>query len=53
MEELRSDPRGCFSRFHALKPNISCLVLLITIGYDDRWGIMLVGGAGGEGSYGW
>jgi hypothetical protein len=26
-----------------------CLVLPITIGYDDRWGMMLVGGAGGEG----
>jgi len=26
-----------------------CLVLPITIGYDDRWGIIVVGGAGGEG----
>jgi hypothetical protein len=33
----------------AHKPNISCLLLPITIGYDDRWGMMLVGGAGGEG----
>jgi hypothetical protein len=30
----------------AHKPNISCLLLPITIGYDDRWGMMLVGGAG-------
>jgi hypothetical protein len=46
------DPRGCFSRFHALKSNISCLLLAITIGYDDRWGITLVRGAGDEGSRG-
>ena len=47
------DPRGCLSRFHALKPNISCLLLPISIGYDDRWGMMLVRGAGDEGSCGW
>ena len=40
--KLRIDPRGCLSRFHALKGNISCLVLPISIGYDDRWGMMLV-----------
>jgi hypothetical protein len=37
-----------FSSSHTLKFNIFCLVLLITIGYDDCWGIKLVGGAGGE-----
>jgi hypothetical protein len=42
IRDLRIDPRGCFSRFHALKLNISCLLLPITIGYDACWGIMLV-----------
>jgi hypothetical protein len=30
-------------------PNILCLLLPISIGYDNCWGIMLVGGAGEEG----
>jgi hypothetical protein len=47
-ENRTGDPRGCFSRSHALKPNISYLLLPISIGYDDRWGMILVGGAGGE-----
>jgi hypothetical protein len=38
---------------YALKDNISCFVLPITIGYDDCWGITLVGGAGDERSCGW
>jgi hypothetical protein len=53
IRELRIDPRGCFSRFDALKFNIFSLVLPISIGYDDRWGMMLVRGAGGERSCGW
>jgi hypothetical protein len=43
------DPRGCFSRFHALKFNMFSLVLPISIGYDDCSGMMLGRGAGGEG----
>jgi hypothetical protein len=49
LENRTGDPRGCFSSSHALKPNISCLLLPISIGYDDRWGMMLIRGAGGEG----